>query len=252
MVLENDKSFEIVKKLKLTGEPYKVFKNTAFIKGMFNSQLEVAKFEGASLKTVSGIRGQIKKALPKPEGAFRATFEDKILMSDIVFLRAFVPVHPKKLFNPVTNLLLKEKGAWEGMKTVGMLRREQRLRAPKNADSAYHKIERKEKRFSTLRVPKALQAALPFSSKNKDKPKKAKNAYLEKRAVIMDPAEKKASILFQQVNTLRKEKIVKRSAKKAESKERLQKKRAEEEERSKARKQKEARKYFVKKAMKGK
>jgi hypothetical protein len=36
-----------MKKLKLIGTPIKVFKNTAFISGMFNSDLEVAKFEGA-------------------------------------------------------------------------------------------------------------------------------------------------------------------------------------------------------------
>ena len=105
VVLSVDQSTEMVKKLKLTGHPYKIFRNTAFIRGMFSSALEIAKFEGAAIRTVSGIRGQIKRALSKPEGHFRATFEDKILMSDIIFLRAWYPVKSHRFYNPVTNLL---------------------------------------------------------------------------------------------------------------------------------------------------
>lgn len=80
-ILDMNKSTELVKKLKLIGNPVKIFKKSAFVEGMFNSQLEVTRFIGAKIKSVSGIRGVVKKPLRTPAGAFRAAFEDKIQAS---------------------------------------------------------------------------------------------------------------------------------------------------------------------------
>lgn len=239
VVLDIDRSVKIVKKIKLTGVPYKIFKNTTFVKDMFSSALEVAKFEGANVRTVSGIRGQVKKALPKPDGAFRATFEDKVLKSDIIFLRAWYSIQPRKLYNPVTSLLLSEKSKWTGMRLTGQIRRDEGIKTPLNVNSTYKKIERAPRRFNPLIIPKKLQAALPYGSKPKLMKPQREPTYMQKRAVVMEPEEKKALALMQQIRALRKDQVARRHEKKEEKKaERTKKMEKEQEKRSEREKEK--------------
>ncbi|KAI9686322.1 MAG: Glycoside hydrolase 2 (Mannanase, beta-galactosidase) [Bogoriella megaspora] len=250
VVLNVDENVEIVKKLKLTGHPYKIFRNTAFIKDMFGSSLEIAKFEGASIRTVSGVRGQIKRALSKPEGHFRATFEDKILMSDIVFLRAWYPVKPHRYYNAVTNLLdaqYMEDGKsqeWQGMRLTGEVRAVEGLATPKERNSTYRPIERQDRHFNPLRIPRKLQADLPFKSQPANMLPQRKKTYLQKRAIVAGREERKARNLMQQVMTLRNEKVAKRKAKQEERKEPYRKKVAQNEEMRREREKREREEYW--------
>jgi ribosome biogenesis protein BMS1 len=259
VVLNVDESTEIVKKLKLTGHPYKIFKNTAFVKDMFKSSLEVAKFEGASIRTVSGVRGQIKRALAKPEGNFRATFEDKILMSDIVFLRAWYPIKPRRFYNTVTNLLSPalpgmegESTSWTGMRLTGLVRYENGLQTPSDKNSAYRTIERQTRVFNPLRVPKKLSASLPFKSQVSQMKPQKKQTYLQKRAVVLGGEEKKARRLMDQVVAIRNEKVEKRRVKQEERKDPYKKKIAENAEKKAEREKREKAEYWAREGKKRK
>uniref|UniRef100_A0A3P8X9H7 Bms1-type G domain-containing protein n=1 Tax=Esox lucius TaxID=8010 RepID=A0A3P8X9H7_ESOLU len=244
VVLDLDKSVTIVKKLKLIGYPYKIYKNTSFIKGMFTTVLEVAKFEGASIRTVSGVRGQIKKALSTPAGAYRATFEDRLLMSDIVFLRSWYPVSVPHLYNPVTSLLMPvgQKDSWMGMRTVGQLKYDLGIRNKPNADSLYKPVIRAPRHFNKLQIPRELQKALPFKSKPKqDKTKGMTPKDLQRPAVIREPHERKVAALLTALSTVYNYKSKKaQTAKRTKHKDFLQQQDKAEED--KLKRQKEAKK----------
>ncbi|KAJ2090561.1 Glycoside hydrolase 2 (Mannanase, beta-galactosidase) [Coemansia sp. RSA 986] len=73
---------------KLTGYSEKIHRNTMYIKNMFNSALGMSWYEDAAIKPVSGIHAQVKEVAGNTD-MFRVTFENKVKISDIVFLRAF-------------------------------------------------------------------------------------------------------------------------------------------------------------------
>lgn len=247
--METSATPEVVKKLKLVGSPVKIYKNTAYITGMFTSNLEVAKFEHAKIKTVSGIRGTIKKALTERSdaemiggkgkhdkvggyapGTFRATFEDKILISDIIICRLWVPVNMKDFYNPVLSLLaapdtvaqssdgtgqsLTGKSEAAGgvvlMRTTAQLRKDYQVAQQVDKDSVYKQITRTQRDFGKVRVSAKLQAALPYASKPKLPKAKNPENYLSRRAVVLEPEEKKARALVQTLMTIKKDKDSKR------------------------------------------
>ncbi|KAI3983960.1 hypothetical protein MKX01_035087, partial [Papaver californicum] len=253
VVLEFNHATKIVKKIKLVGTPCKIFKKTALIKDMFTSNLEIARFEGAAIRTVSGIRGQVKKAAKeelgnKPrrkggqarEGIARCTFEDRILMSDIVFLRAWTQVEVPRFFNLLKTALQPRDCIWEGMKIVAELRRQNNIPIPVNKDSLYKPIERKPRKFNPTVIPKALQAALPFETKPKDLPRKKKKLG-KLPAVIMEPVERKIHGLVTQLHVLRKEKMTKKKQKENEKRKALEAVKTKEELISKKRQREERR-----------
>jgi ribosome biogenesis protein BMS1 len=102
------------------------------------------------------------------------------------------------------------------MRTVAELRRALGAGAPREPDSLYRPdaAERGPRRFNPLRVPRRLQAALPFKTKPKvEAARKGKRPTLEqRRAVVQSPDERRAAALVQQLNAIRNAKAGKRRA----------------------------------------
>jgi ribosome biogenesis protein BMS1 len=185
----------IVKKLRVTGHPSEIFQKTAMISDMFTSDIEATQFVGGLVRTVSGIRGVIKKV--EKHGVVRCTFEDTVKQSDIVFLNTWVKVVPTDLFTPVNSLLSSE---WNLVRTTAELRAELNLRPEFKKDSVYRDVERPEYAPQILRVPAALKQRLPYAVKKQFEPKQTKKAHIlnEEEAQILDMLRKTTTLYEKQ------------------------------------------------------
>ena len=166
-------------------------------------------------------------------------------MSDLVAVKTWFSVEIPRFYASVVNLLLppEEKSKWQGMRTVGQIKREKGIAANPNDDNLYTKITRDPKVFSDLRIPRNLQKDLPYNLKPKFSTKKA-NAEQGRIAVILEPEERKILNQMKMLKTVhhdKQEKLEKEQAKRVDS---LIKKKTQEEEK-KFRKQKEARKQVA-------
>ena len=133
------------------------------------------------------------------------------------------------------------------MRLTGAVRLSTGLKTPLNANSTYKPVARPARRFNVLKVPKKLQAALPYASKPKLMKPQHRETYMQKRAVVMEPEEKRAVALLQQARALRRDQVQRRKAKQGERKEKHRKE-VEREERRKGEKDKEKRKEYMREA----
>ena len=180
---------------------------------------------------MSGIRGSIKKAIREDAsqaarragapsgkaGAFPPTFEDKLLLSDVVVCRLWVPVEPPPLCLPVDNLLEAVSGDTLLARSVADVRRETQTPIPVSKDSLYKgPIARAPRKFAPQKLPKKLvDQLLPFASRPKeDAPRGKRAGYLKQREgrllpvwLLGSPTEaRRTRKLVHQLETVRAEK----------------------------------------------
>ncbi|WUR03552.1 ribosome biogenesis protein BMS1 [Vairimorpha necatrix] len=195
-ILDVTGDHNLVKKLKLVGYPSKIMGNTAFIKDMFTSNLEVLKFKNAKIKTVSGLKGNVKNPVGK-NGEFRGAFEGEMLMSDIVTLKCFVPFPLHKILIPVNNLV----ETWKGLRSLREIREEFDIKIEDKYIEEVSHEESNDEESEEFVLPEEIEKRLPLDKRNI-------KVINEKIELPISPEEKRRKIFENEIELKRKQKEI--------------------------------------------
>jgi ribosome biogenesis protein BMS1 len=180
---------KVQKKLRVAGHPGDVFEKTVVIRDLFTSAVEAERFVGASIRTVSGIRGVIKKA--SQDGAVRCTFEDRLKPSDEIFLNTWVTVPVPNVVRPLTNLVTDE---WDLVRTTAQVRAALGI-LPPPLEEPRDEVPRPQYPEGELKVPARLQKQLPYDVRKKYEKE-------PKRAVMLNEDERELAAVVGQAKAV--------------------------------------------------
>lgn len=102
-VLDSNPNRMVIKRIRLSGHPFKIHSKNAVIRFMFFNNEDVMYFKPVELVTRYNRRGHITEPLGT-HGHMKCTFDKKIRSDDCVFMNLYKRVFPKWTYSPVYGL----------------------------------------------------------------------------------------------------------------------------------------------------
>lgn len=99
-VLDSNPNRMIIKRIRLSGHPFKIHSKSAVVRFMFFNSEDIYYFKPVELITRYNRRGHITEALGT-HGHMKCTFDRKIRSDDCVFMNLYKRVYPKWTYAPV-------------------------------------------------------------------------------------------------------------------------------------------------------
>ncbi|CAH8589091.1 unnamed protein product [Schistosoma turkestanicum] len=104
-----DPSHLIIKRIFLSGHPYKINRRHVVVRYMFHNPADVLHFQSVQLQTKSGAVGHIKEPVGT-HGHMKCVFNRPILANDVVLMPLYKRVFPKYVYEPVAPKYLAGNG----------------------------------------------------------------------------------------------------------------------------------------------